>query len=166
MSRSTLALTVGGTMILLLSLATAARAGGPLGPRRSSDLIQLLDSGLPCPIGGSALSLLLKPDGSISGFTIPTGQVLVVTGIAFEASAGAGDIVDFSLSREGVSVVSVIARVRAIVDADGETVTRVSLDSGAAVNSGTLICSDAHDTTTPSNLTRSGAYVYGYLTNR
>ncbi len=168
MSRSTLALAVAGTMFLVLSLATAARAVDLLGLLGPAGLIQLKGSGTGtlCPVVADTklVDELVRPDGSTqSGFTIPKGYVLIVTEVEFFAGATAGDIVAFTLDRETSSQDNTIVSTRVTLDAGGETITRVIIPSGAAVNSGTLICFYAYDTTKGTALIDSRASVYGYL---
>jgi hypothetical protein len=42
--------------------------------------VALISDGTACPLAGIKVDLQIKPDGSSGSFSIPTGQVLVVTG--------------------------------------------------------------------------------------
>lgn len=53
-----------------------------LGPSKPSDLVTLRSSGAKCnPSSWKALDTKVKPDGTLSPFVIPAGQVLVVTSV-------------------------------------------------------------------------------------
>ena len=66
--------------LLLLLLPSHGRAG-TLAPKKPSDVLTLRSSGAGCPFPGTRkLDSRVLPDGTLVPYTIPDGQVLVVTG--------------------------------------------------------------------------------------
>ncbi len=82
------------TAIALMTWASAATAG-VLAPRKPSQSITLLTSGVSAPCGGTALDALVDTeilsDGTTAPFTIPSGMVLVIDGLSWAASSGTPD---------------------------------------------------------------------------
>ena len=67
--------------LLFLLLPSHGRAG-TLAPKKPSDVLTLRSSGAGCPFPGTRkLDSRVLPDGTLVPYTIPDGQVLVVTGV-------------------------------------------------------------------------------------
>ena len=79
--------------LLLTAWSTNAYAG-PLAPTKASQIVVLTAAGTPCSADPDATAVNLRnlPDGTIAPFTIPAGQVLVVTGIAYSVSGGIANV--------------------------------------------------------------------------
>jgi len=83
------------TPVLALSLTTVAHAGA-LAPTKPSQVVMLTSDGTTasCPSGGAAtraINTIVMRDATTASFAIPTGQVLVVTGVDW-AHAWPGNI--------------------------------------------------------------------------
>ena len=66
-----------------------------ISPAKPSDTVVLI-FGAPargaCPFGGELVNARLMPDGTLTPFTLPVGQVLMVTGIDYATGASAGGV--------------------------------------------------------------------------
>jgi len=68
-----------GLRLGLALAAAAAPAGAVLGPTRASQVVTLISGPRECPLIGDSFDTQILPDGSMRPFSIPSGQVLVVT---------------------------------------------------------------------------------------
>jgi hypothetical protein len=153
-----------------LSFAISANAG-TLAPTRASSVVELnsaFGSGQ-CPIVGFAADSRNNADGAVtSGFTVPAGQVLVVTNVDFTALAasGSGDLISFDLWRERVGFANQIASdVSAVTGLDGEANAQLSVNQ-AVVKSGVTVCVACFDHTTHNPITNAAdcnGVIHGFL---
>jgi len=82
------------TLILILGLVVISEAAG-LAPKKASNLVTLATTGgclLPQLAVASQFTTRNLPDGSSVPFTIPNGQVLIVTDVDWTANSGAGNL--------------------------------------------------------------------------
>jgi hypothetical protein len=130
--------------IVAFTFATGPVSAAPLAPRKASELVSLQASPTTtsCAAGnGRAFDLQFRPDGStLFTFSIPAGQVLVVTDVTFQKSGLAANatyapaVVTDSL----FSIPIVLPTVTA--NAAGNAGGSVSLQHGLVVRSATSIC--------------------------
>ncbi len=111
------------TIIMLGGLVSGAQAG-PLVPTKPSQVVTLATSGLACPPlgGGQVFDVRVGSDGSETPFSIPEGQVLVITGIDWSIllPASAGEtVVAFLRTPPSPSAAPIVWRDAALADADG-----------------------------------------------
>jgi hypothetical protein len=152
--------------LLSAILVTSAHATG-VEPKKPSQLVQIqynTSSPTLCPNGHLALDQLVAADGTVSPFTIPDGQVLVIT----EARLGqgihiAGRPVLVLLERSSAAGTNIIAAEAAVDDAAGLHTSVFTFPTGAIVKAGTNICIFAKDVLNGTNLF-VGGQVYGFLT--
>ena len=101
-----------------------------------------------------------------AGFSIPIGQVLVVTDINFHAfAAAAGTLISFSLTRTTATNNNPIAEVDAVTAADGSATGMVSL-KGVVIKSGVRLCGGCFDHTTHATISNPASCrttVHGFL---
>lgn len=145
---------------LLLALAGAALplSASALEPKKPSQLVTLLPSG-PCAAGeGFLYDLRVGADGSTAPFTIPQGQVLVVTRWGFGFSGGTSVASAFAnLAIEGsVPVAS------GYVAFDAEGYGGGTLELSSVVGAGAVLCG-SHGSGS-SSVAPLGGFVEGYLT--
>ncbi len=117
-----------------------------------------------CPNGngGILVDTLNHPDGTSSTFSIPTGQVLVITGAEAFGFGGVGDRATLVLQRVGTQVVNDLARQVTMVNSQNEFVAVFNFPTGAVVKSGVSLCLHAFDDTVRSEEVGS-VRVHGYL---
>jgi hypothetical protein len=154
----------------ILAVALALNAA-PLTAEKASDIIELsstFGSGT-CPLlpFGQVVDSVANPDGTrTAGFSIPSGQVLVVTDINFHAfAAAAGTLISFTLTRVTTANNNSIAEVDAAAGADGSATGLVSL-RGAVIKSGVILCGGCFDHTTHATISNPAACsttVHGFL---
>ena len=140
----------------LLALPVVSHAG-PLGPTKPSQLVSLTYSGATCSVGGGTKAdTRAMGDGSTAPFTIPAGQVLVITGVQWnESGSGTADSSFLYLvGSGGTAVVSVGA---GLVGTGGYGGGNFGV-SGVVVKPGTDICIGLN------SLSTAYPTVQGYLT--
>jgi hypothetical protein len=83
-------------------LAATASAGGPLAPTRASKVVTLATTSA-CGVVGAQVDTRVLPDSTTEPFVIPSGQVLVLTGIewSFNVDPGEGGLIDVLLDVPG-----------------------------------------------------------------
>jgi hypothetical protein len=150
-------------IVSLVALATPA-IGGPLAPKKPSDLVTLTSSGAACTNYGSAARRLdrrINPDGTVTPFSIPAKQVLVLTGAStFLEDAGVSDtaytqiVYDIPPTQFGQGAIFAAGA----TDSGGGGTLVSSYSPNMVVKSGVRICCDH------SGLTFFGCNAYGYLT--
>ena len=150
-----------------LAFSVTAQAG-VLGPTRPSQLVSLFSSGNNnCGSYGASLDLREGADATELPFSIPPGQVLVITSavVNINSPQGPGHSVSFYLRRATTSLSSGsnIVTEFAITDAQNRVDRHFEFPTGVVVKSGVNLCVDAFDYTTS---TRAGALAHaqGYLT--
>ena len=158
-------------MKTILAVALALNAAPLTAAEKASDIIELsstFGSGT-CPLVafGQVVDSVANPDGTrTAGFSIPSGQVLVVTDINFHTlGAAAGTLISFSLTRATSTANNSIAEVDAVTGADGSATGLVSL-RGAVIKSGVTLCGGCFDHATHatiSNPADCSTTVHGFL---
>ncbi len=131
-------------VLLSLLLAAESALAASLLPRKPSELVTLeanptLSS---CAAGnGRGFDIQFRPDGStLNAFSIPAGQVLVITDLTFEKSglAGGASYNGWVVTDPLFSVPLIAPTVTA--NAAGNAGGAVSLGQGIVVRSGTRLC--------------------------
>ena len=110
-----------GLVGLGLTWGATARAGA-LAPTKASQLIELSTAASPNACPGisqlEAVDVVQKPDGTtMTGFTIPPKQVLVITDASFAGGTTTGDTVVFDLVRASASGINSIVTTAATATA-------------------------------------------------
>jgi hypothetical protein len=138
-----------GTALLAIVWAATASAGG-LAPKRASDLVTLIsDPSTPICPGTSvphSFADRLLPDGTRVAFSIPSGQVLVITSYDWivEGSSEANRTVwtgvgvfDVAMNQNRLALTS-----SAGADGTGRAAGSTTAPAGIAVTSGAAMCLD------------------------
>jgi hypothetical protein len=134
------------TLILALGLVTAVTGtvqAATLAPTKPSQLVHLLASpnitGTICG-GDPAFGMRVMTDGLLAPFSIPPGQVFVMTGIEWESYAGtAGTTAQVEIYIESPGYCSrEYASSAAINDPNGTASASLTFPSGIVVKSGTV----------------------------
>ena len=151
--------------LLLTAWSTKAYAG-PLAPTKASQIVVLTAASTPCAADPDATAVNVRnlPDGTTAPFTIPPGQVLVVTGIAYRVSGGlaneAKNVLLFTAKLPFASVLffsGVITGDTALGRLGGGSASIPN----AIVKAGTEICVQASEINGAA--AEVGAVVYGFL---
>jgi hypothetical protein len=112
------------TLVILGGLVSGAIAG-PLAPTKPSQVVTLANSGLACPLlgGGQVFDVRVGSDGSETPFSIPDGQVLVITGIDWSVFLLPGlpgeTVIAFLRTPPSPSAAPTVWRGAAVADANG-----------------------------------------------
>ena len=137
---------------LALSLIAAEAHAGPLAPSKTADLVTVSHSvafPLNCPGPGSSTMLDVRQNGdaTTSTFTIPEGMSFVVTGFDWSVKNGTPGEYDGAtllvVDALGTSV-SRIGAGGAVIDPAGFAVGNVTLSTGFAVKSGSVLCASQY----------------------
>jgi hypothetical protein len=143
--------------VLFFSLVTPAVVNaGALAPSRASDVVTLFTSGTACPSAGTLLDFRRQSDGTDVAFTIPAGQVLVVTGMDF-ASVGFSPSLNQIVTLSLASSATVITRAVALLDSSGSGAANVSTPL-IAIKSGQQLCVSTNGVGNPASI-----LVHGFL---
>jgi hypothetical protein len=168
---------IGGMTALALVIALAAPkaahgvvatlvqvVNSPLSPTKPSDLVTILSTGAKC--GSSpwfALDQQVNSDGTLSSFTIPAGQVLIVTGVDWVSreAGSAGHSAEFFLfpSAANINVNFNIVDSLAVGSSDGRAGASLAV-TGVAIKAGNP-CWGLNDIST---MGAASAFVHGFLT--
>ena len=153
----TLGLSLGFVTVLM---ASNARATDP----KPSQLITVKTGSTTCsagPFSGKAFDEAPNPDGTQGAFSIPAGQVLVITDTALGGTGGGvgnrGELDVLALpagSRFNQSFIT--------IDSSGSMTRQFTFPSGVAVKSGVTLCAFAIDETVGASITVDGT-VHGYF---
>ena len=145
--------------LLLLALAGALLpvSASALEPKKPSQLVTL-EANDPCDQGkGQIYDLRVLPDGSTAPFTIPQGQVLVVTRWMFDFYGGSSGAGAFAyLKIEGGDG---LGRARFLYDPQGNG--GGTLELSGVVGAGQTLCGTHSDVPGVGSL---GGFIEGYLT--
>ena len=129
-----------------LHLGRAEVHAGALAPSKPSQVVSLISFGGTCPSGGALFGSQTPPDGNFpQPFTIPDGQVLVITEAQLTGSgATAGASVRILLRREtAAGGISEIVNQLVQADADGSYNGSFTFPTGVVVKAGALLCAKA-----------------------
>jgi len=113
---------------------------------KPSQIVHLGSGGIgtPCPTFtlGQRFRLAPPDGGPTQAFSIPAGQVLVVTSLSFDIAFGPpSKTVFFRLARDNGSFAAAVFRTRLLIDAAGNGgSTHVTLSTGFIVKSGVDLC--------------------------
>jgi hypothetical protein len=91
-------------------------------PAKPSQIVALISSGgaPACPLAGKKIDSQIEPDGSFQPFSVPTGQVLVVTGFDWTVSGLlASQTAKVALLLESASAAEAVFQDGAIADFSG-----------------------------------------------
>lgn len=135
-------------LVLLSVVFSASGAFAGLLPTKASALVTALSSPTGCPIsGGPVLDVRVNADATTSAFTIPAGQVFVITGFGWKVTALTPNIVTVTtlVLVNGASFVPVLSS-SAVADGAGAAAAQVTIPNGVAVKSGTSVCVAASGT--------------------
>lgn len=158
MKRSELILRTGLALALCCLVSSSAHAG-VLGPRKPSDLVTLITNGSTCsPISFLRMDTQIHADGTSSPFSIPAGEVLVLTGVDWDEGGASGGVDNLVLALLGADY-SVAAISTGPIGANGYGGASTPL-SGIVVKPGTSICV----TLNSPNTFNSYPVVHGFLT--
>jgi hypothetical protein len=169
---------IGGMTVVALVIALAAPkaahgivatlvqvVNSPLSPTKPSDLVTIQTSFQSCNgTPWKALDQQMNPDGTLSPFTIPAGQVLVVTGVDFVSrrTGSAGHSAEFFLfpSAANINVNNLpIVDTMAPGNSDGQAGASIAV-TGVAIKAGTP-CWGLNDI---SSMGAASVLVHGFLT--
>jgi hypothetical protein len=141
------------TSLILLAIAGLAWAGD-LAPKKASDIVVLdatlgfVDPQPPCPAGSRFINTRTLSDDSVEPFSIPEGQVLVITSADFYAEQGVPDRnYEFQIFATGPGGPLVAANGKA--DASGQVVAAITIPSGVVIKSGVDLCASAGSLAVP-----------------
>jgi hypothetical protein len=153
--------------LVLLGLATPATAAA-LAPSKPSQLVAVVATGS-CPFVGVTTGLfdtLVKGDGTRAPFSIPAGEVLVITDLTILANAetpghtiqaqllaGTSAISNFDIFAENVTA-----------GTSGGVTLAATFPTGIVVKSGTSLCPVAIDFTSSGGSVSAGGTLHGFLT--
>ena len=137
-----------GLALVLAAAAVTPALAGPLAPSKPSDVVTLM----PDASGANGACDLLQEqrvdavintaDGSISPFTIPDKEVLVLTGGTWEKTSVAGNVnVFLELSLRTASTENIIVATPAVrSDAAGVAAGAFTLEPGIVIKPGASLC--------------------------
>jgi hypothetical protein len=157
-----------GLVGLGLTWGATARAA-TLAPTKASQVIELSTAASPQACPGipqlEVVDVVQQPNGTtMTGFTIPPNQVLVITDASFVGQTTTGGAVVFGLLRvfgnSGNAIVTTTGTAPAAQNS--EALANVSL-RGVVVKSGTTVCVGCVDTTTSSNVSTCTVFLHGFL---
>jgi len=127
------------------ALAAPAKAG-TLGPRTASSLVNAMATTQSSPACGNcpgkAFDTMIVSDGTEVPFSIPAGQVFVVTHFEWGSSGGVPSTLEGGLVSvdSGTSCAQFALRSESIADASGNAAGQLALTDGIAVKSGKSLC--------------------------
>jgi len=158
-----------GLAALCLALASVAVAAN-VAPSKASQIVTI-NSGPLCPDGVSVeFNQLQSADGQASLFSIPAGQVLVITSVSLSATAinlASDHFITLYLFRQPSNSPfgTELAFESTLSDASGFGVARfrTNLSPGAVVKSGVKVCLRAQDVTASSPAFGPSGTIYGFL---
>jgi len=137
-----------GLPILMLAVATAGTAmAAPLAPSKPSDVVALMPNAgdganTPCGLDEQRVDGVISPaDGSLTPFTIPAKEVLVLTGGTWTGSAGANANASLELTLETGSTKNRIVSSPAVrTDSAGFAAGSFTLEPGIVIRPGASLC--------------------------
>jgi hypothetical protein len=154
--------------LVLLGLASTRATAAALAPSKPSQLVDVEALGLCTPLGLTTdlFDTLVKGDGTKAPFSIPAGEVLVITDITVVAD---GRTPGHTI--QGQVVAGTTAASQSFIFAEnvtagpsGGVTLSATFPTGIVVKSGTSICPIASDLTGVStNIAASGS-LHGFLT--
>jgi hypothetical protein len=160
-SKRTLGFVLGA---IIVGVAGSGHAG-VIGPKRPSQLVELVrgPATLACQGPAEDSLRLLAPDGSTSAFSVPPGQVLILTGLRWfsDGDATPGILCGVDVDKHsGQRIVTDAALVMPTIGGGGFVTHQTSLDN-VVISPGTELCVQS------GGCGRLGAqaYVTGYLTS-
>jgi hypothetical protein len=132
--------------LLVCVLGGVAHADG-LGPKRASEIVDLTAvPNTPCPFLGLnsiVFNTRVLANGATQGFTLPAGQVLVVTGVTLTgAGATPGTGIQSRLYKGSLVGSQTFARRDTITDGAGRFEHQYDLASGSVVARDAVVCAE------------------------
>ena len=117
----------------------------PVVPAKASDILTLQADGTPCGsdphFAGAAVNQVTAADGTFQPFSIPVGQVFIVTGFDINAyGAAANQDVDIVFDRQGGASENSIVNMDVMADVNGIATLTRTLSPGAVVKPGATLC--------------------------
>lgn len=155
-------------LALLIAAAVAAPvAAGPLAPAKPSQVLTLMRDATapnaPCGATSGLINAMISPvDGSLSPFTIPAGQVFVLTGGSWSdpLSSGASAHLRIML-RTSTTANTLFSSPSVLAGSAGHAAGSFVVEPGIVVKPGAALCTElVANGTAVSNFPR----LYGYLT--
>jgi hypothetical protein len=144
---------------------TAAQGVAPSTPSALVDLV----ANSPCPSGGGnggvALDNQVQPDGIRTFFSIPSGQMLLLTNIAVTVSlttASAGHTVLITLNRASSTTFNDFELRTVTLDSRGSATLSIPLGNGSPFKTGTTLCVFAQDLNTVTTV-GTFPFAHGFL---
>jgi hypothetical protein len=155
--------------LALLSLASTPATAAALAPSKPSQLVAVTALGT-CPLGFTTalFDTLVKGDGTTAPFSIPAGEVLVITDLTVVVDGKTpGDTIDAGVfAGTSASSRSLIFFENITAGPSGAVTLSATFPTGIVVKSGTSLCPIARDNTGGSGTPAvfAGGSLHGFLT--
>lgn len=142
----------------LLTITQPSQAD--LVPKRASELITLravATGPSTCPVVGVAFNVQISPDGTAHSFSVPDGEVLLITHFQWTDNIfPATGVLTSTLSVQTGSTSNTVLISNGAFDAAGKGGGEVTIPNGIAIKSGSFLCL--------TNTTADGiGFVHGFL---
>ena len=142
------------TLVLVAAAATPVLAG-PLAPSKPSDIVTLMPDAsgangacATAPQEQRVDALINTADGSLSPFTIPDKEVLVLTGGTWEdlsAAANVNVFLELSLRTAAPTSINIVATPAVRSDAAGVAAGSFTLEPGIVIKPGASLCASFNE---------------------
>src|SRR5262249_21100140 len=153
--------------LVLLGLASTPATAAAVAPSKPSQVVAVAALGT-CPLGFTTdlFDTLVKGDGTKAPFSIPAGEVLVITDLTVLADGRTpGDTIQAQLvaGTSASSNVDIFAE-NVTAGTSGGVTLAATFPTGIVVKSGTSLCPIAVDLTHPGGSVVAGGSLHGFLT--